>query len=134
MSQAVPGLSLAAIAGVGIGAALGAWMRWGLGLLLDPTHPHFPLGTWVANLVGGLLIGVSLAWFARHPELHVAWRLAVVTGFLGALTTFSTFSLESLLLLQRGQFGWALVHSAAHLFGSLGAAAVGFRLVVMTAR
>ena len=131
IGQVQTGLSVAAIAGVGVGAALGAWLRWTLSHLLNPVHPHFPLGTWIVNLAGGLLIGVSLAWFARHPEVHPAWRLTAVTGFLGALTTFSTFSIESLVLLQKGQVGWAFVHSAAHLFGSLGAAALGFRVTAL---
>lgn len=129
--QALQGVSLAAIVGVGIGAAIGAWLRWALSLLLNAAHPHLPLGTWIANLGGGLLIGMSLAWFGRHPEIDAAWRLAFVTGFLGALTTFSTFSIESFLLLQRGQYGWALVHSAAHLLGSLAAAALGYRVMTM---
>jgi CrcB protein len=107
------------------------WLRWALSLLLNPMHPHFPVGTWAANLAGGLLIGVALAWFARHPEVDAAWRLTAVTGFLGALTTFSTFSIESMLLLQKGQFAWAFLHSAAHLFGSLGAAAVGYRMTAL---
>ena len=126
-----PGISLAAIAGVGVGAALGAWLRWALSLLFNATHPHLPVGTWLANLAGGLLIGASLAWFARHPEVDAAWRLTLVTGFLGALTTFSTFSIESFLLLQKGQLGWAFLHSAAHLFGSLAAAAIGYRLTAL---
>jgi CrcB protein len=137
MSQAghaLQGLSLMAVVGVGIGAAIGAWLRWGLSLLFNAAHPHLPLGTWIANLGGGLLIGMSLAWFSRHPEIDPAWRLTFVTGFLGALTTFSTFSIESFLLLQRGQYGWALAHSAAHLFGSLGAAAIGYRVSTMAAQ
>jgi CrcB protein len=129
LGQALPGMSLAAVAGVGVGAAIGAWLRWALTLLLNPSHPHFPVGTWVANIAGGLLIGASLAWFARHPELDGVWRLTFITGFLGALTTFSTFSIESLLLLQKGQFAWAFLHSAAHLFGSLAAAAIGYRTI-----
>jgi len=134
VGQALQGVSLGAVVGVGIGAALGAWLRWALSLLLNPAHPHLPLGTWIANLAGGLLIGASLAWFSRYPEVDAAWRLTLVTGFLGALTTFSTFSIESFLLLQRGQFGWALVHSAAHLFGSLAAAAVGYRITALAIR
>lgn len=130
----MPAVSMVSVVGVGVGAAFGAWLRWALSLLLNPVHPHFPVGTWVANLAGGLLIGMALAWFTRHPEIHEAWRLMAVTGFLGALTTFSTFSVESLLLLQRGQFGWAFLHSAAHLFGSLAAAAVGYRMIGMLAR
>ena len=131
VGQALHGVSLAAFVGVGVGAAFGAWLRWALGLLLNAAHPHLPLGTWLANLAGGLLIGISLARFARHPEVDAAWRLTLVTGFLGALTTFSTFSIESFLLLQRGQFGWAVLHSAAHLFGSLAAAAIGYRMTAL---
>jgi CrcB protein len=134
VGQALQGVPLAAVAGVGVGAALGAWLRWALGLLLNPVHPHLPLGTWIANLAGGLLIGACLAWFSRHPEVDAVWRLTVVTGFLGALTTFSTFSIESFVLLQRGQFGWAVLHSAAHLFGSLAAAAVGYWLAALATR
>jgi CrcB protein len=129
LAQVLSGVSLAAVAGVGVGAAFGAWLRWGLSLWLNASHPHFPVGTWIANLLGGLLIGVSLAWFSRHPEIAPVWRLTAVTGFLGALTTFSTFSIESLLLLQKGQFGWAFLHSVAHLFGSLAAAAIGYRMM-----
>jgi len=134
LGQLLPGVSLAAVVGVGIGAAVGAWLRWGLSLLLNASHSHFPLGTWIANLLGGLLIGVSLAWFSRHPDIAPVWRLTAVTGFLGALTTFSAFSIESLLLLQKGQFGWAYLHSVAHLFGSLAAAAAGYRMVASAAQ
>jgi fluoride exporter len=130
IGQAWSGVSLAGIVGVAVGAVAGAWLRWALGLLLNPSHPHVPLGTWVANVAGGLLVGIALAWFSRHPEVHDAWRLTAVTGFLGALTTFSTFSMESLLLLQKGQFAWAFLHSAAHLFGSLAAAAIGYRMAL----
>ena len=131
LGSALQGVSLAAIVGVGVGAALGAWLRWALSLLLNAAHPHLPIGTWMANLAGGLLIGASVAWFARHPEVDAVWRLTLVTGFLGALTTFSTFSIESFLLLQRGLIGWAMLHSAAHLFGSLAAAAIGYRVTVL---
>jgi len=128
----MPGISFAAIVGVGVGAAFGAWLRWGMSLLLNRVYPHLPLGTWAANLLGGLLIGAAMAWFGRHPEIDPVWRLTLVTGFLGALTTFSTFSIESLLLLQKGQVGWAVLHSGAHLFGSLAAAAIGYRITVLT--
>ena len=132
LGHLLPGVSLAAFAGVGVGAAVGAWLRWGLSLLLNASHPHLPLGTWTANLLGGLLIGVSLGWFSRHPEIAPVWRLTAVTGFLGGLTTFSTFSIESFLLLQKGQFGWAFLHSGAHLFGSLAAAAIGYRMMALS--
>ena len=124
-------LDLAAIAA---GAVAGAWLRWALAIWLNPVHRHMPLGTWAANLVGGFLIGAALAWFARHPGLDPAWRLAAVTGFLGALTTFSAYSGESLALLQNGRFGWALLHTAGHVIGCLAAAAAGHHLVSLAAR
>lgn len=117
------------ILAVGLGAAGGAWIRWTLASLLNGLHPRFPIGTWVANLAGGLLIGAAVAWFARQPDLAPIWRLALVTGFLGALTTFSTFSAESLAMLQRGQWAWAFVHASLHLFGCVAAAAAGYRLL-----
>jgi fluoride exporter len=114
---------------VAIGAVLGAWLRWGLALWLNGLERLLPWGTLLANLVGGLLIGGMAAWLARHPDLAPAWRLFMVTGFLGALTTFSSFSLESLALIQRGAFGLAVLHSGLHLFGCLAAAAIGYRLM-----
>lgn len=116
-------------AAIGVGAMLGAWLRWGLAIWLNDRHASFFFGTWVANLLGGLLIGMLVAWFGRHPGIDPLWRLATITGFLGALTTFSTFSAEALALVQRGQWGWAGVHAGAHLFGCLAAAALGHRLV-----
>jgi len=113
---------------VGIGAALGAWLRLGLSIWLNHTHPSLPVGTLTANVLGGLLIGLSVGLLDRWPELDPAWRTVILTGFLGALTTFSTFSLEALTLLSRGQYGWLVGHSALHLFGSMAAAAIGLRL------
>lgn len=104
---------------IGIGAALGAWLRWGLGLWFNPVLPEMPLGTLTANLVGGYLIGLSIAFFMQHPGLTPEWRLFVITGFLGGLTTFSTFSAETVTLLLRGQYLWATGIIAAHLGGSL---------------
>src|SRR5205814_1556389 len=104
----------------------GAWLRWYLAGEFNPATPNLPLGTLIANVGGGLIIGFGVAWLAASPQLHPNVRLFVITGFLGALTTFSSFSAESLQLLQAGRFGWALAHSAAHLFGSLVAAALGF--------
>jgi CrcB protein len=115
--------------GIAAGAVLGAWARWGLGLALNRSGQTLPWGTLAANLVGGLLIGAALALFERRPELGAAWRPFAVTGFLGALTTFSTFSAESLAMIQRGAVGQALLHSGAHLAGSLVAAALGWRLM-----
>jgi fluoride exporter len=115
-------------AAVAAGAVLGAWGRWLLGLGLNRIQPGLPYGTLVANLAGGLLVGVAIAVLARRPDLGEAWRLFIITGFLGGLTTFSTFSAESLLMLQRGQFGLAATHTALHLIGCLAAAAVGYRI------
>lgn len=116
-------------AAIAIGAVLGAWLRYGLGQWLNSAHPALPLGTLVANIAGGLMIGLVAGAFERLPGVDPLWRLLLITGFLGALTTFSTFSLEAVTLLQRGQFGWAIAHSAMHLFGSIAAAAVGLRIV-----
>jgi CrcB protein len=104
---------------IGIGAALGAWLRWGLGLLLNPALPELPLGTLTANLVGGYLIGLAVAFFIQQPGLSPEWRLFIITGFLGGLTTFSTFSAETVTLLLRGQYVWSMSIIAAHLGGSL---------------
>jgi CrcB protein len=109
---------------VAIGAAVGGLARWLVGLWLNAQWAGFPLGTLLVNCVGGLLIGMALSWFERTPNELL--RLLLVTGFLGGLTTFSSFSGESLVLLHRGQFALALAHTAAHLFGSLACAALGY--------
>lgn len=114
------------VAAVGLGAALGAWLRWVLNLWLGGMHASVQVGTLAANLLGGYLVGLALGFFAGQPQLAPEWRLLVITGFLGGLTTFSAFSGESLTLLQRGQVGWALAHSALHLLGSLLLCAAGF--------
>jgi len=106
------------------GASAGAWLRWGAGLWLNGRWAGFPLGTLLVNCVGGLLIGALLPWLERMPgEL---WRLLLVTGLLGGLTTFSSFSAESLLLLHKGQWGLALAHTLAHVLGALVCAFVGY--------
>ncbi len=104
---------------VGLGAALGAWMRWGLGLVLNATLPVLALGTLVANLVGGYLMGLAIAGFALAPTVSPEVRLFVMTGFLGGMTTFSTFSAEGVNLFARGQYGWAATHILVHVIGSL---------------
>ncbi len=117
---------------VGVGAMLGAWLRWGLGLWLNPAYPTLPAGTLAANLIGGYFIGVAIAFFSQHPGLAPEWRLLLITGFLGALTTFSTFSAEVVTMITRGQYAWALATAALHLFGSLGATGLGlwtFKLI-----
>ena len=121
MSTAMPWLQIGVVA---VGAAAGALLRWWAGLWLNASWSGFPLGTLLVNCVGGLLIGAALAWFERSP--NELMRLLLVTGFLGGLTTFSSFSVESLLLLQRGQWGLALAHTSAHVLGALACAALGF--------
>jgi CrcB protein len=113
-------------AAVGIGAAIGAWIRWGLAAWLSSVHAHIQVGTLAANLAGGYLVGVLLGFFSAYPGLSPEWRLFAVTGFLGGLTTFSTFSGEAMLLLERGQYGWALAHSALHLVGSIACCIAGY--------
>jgi len=110
---------------VGAGAVLGAWLRWGLGLLLNPVFPTLPLGTLGANLLGGYLIGLAMAYFSQHASLPPEARLFVITGFLGGLTTFSTFSAETVTLLMRAQLGWATAIIGAHLLGSIGMTVLG---------
>jgi CrcB protein len=114
---------------VGAGAALGAWARWGLNLLLNTVHPAIPLGTLAANLIGGYLIGIAMAVFSTGHSFSPELRLLIMTGFLGGLTTFSAFSAESVDLLSRAQHGWASVHILGHLIGSLSMTALGFLTV-----
>ncbi len=102
-----------------IGASLGAVLRWFLGISFNALFPSIPPGTLIANLIGGYLIGVALALFANHPELTSEWRLFIITGFLGGLTTFSTFSAEVVTLLQQGRLLWAAGAIGLHVMGSL---------------
>ena len=104
---------------IGIGAALGALLRWGLSVWLNGLLPALPPGTLAANLVGGYLIGVALVFFTQQVHLPPEWRLFVITGFLGGLTTFSTFSAEVMRLLQDGRLAWAGAAMAVHVAGSL---------------
>jgi CrcB protein len=124
MMQSVPWIQILVVA---LGSAVGGVSRWHVQLWLNERWPGFPLGTLVVNCLGGLLIGMALAWFARSPNDTL--RLLVITGFLGGLTTFSSFSGESLSFLQRGDFLWAAAHALAHLLGALLFCAAGFRLV-----
>ena len=121
MTPALLGVQILAIS---VGAALGALARWGAGLWLNAVWAGFPLGTLFVNCLGGLLIGMALFWFEKTPNEMM--RLLVVTGFLGGLTTFSSFSVESLILLQRGHWAMATAHTLAHLLGSLACAGFGF--------
>ena len=118
-------MNVAGLAAVAIGAVFGAWLRWGLSAWLNPSNPNLPMGTLVANIGGGYAIGVAVAFFAANTSIAPEWRLACITGFLGALTTFSTFSAESVELLMAGRYGAAAFHSGAHLFGSIVATLLG---------
>ena len=111
---------------VGAGAALGAWMRWGLSAWLNPRIPHFPLGTLAANLIGGYLVGFAVAYFEARHDLPHEMRLFAITGFLGGLTTFSTFSAEVIQLLARGEYATGGSLAVAHLAGSLLLTVAGF--------
>lgn len=112
-------MSFYGLLAVGAGAAMGAWLRWWFGLLWNPLFPTLPLGTLAANLVGGYVIGLAMALFADHPGLPPEARLLIVTGFLGGLTTFSTFSAETVTLLLRAQYTWAAAIIGLHVLGSI---------------
>jgi fluoride exporter len=112
---------------VGSGAALGAWIRWGLGVALNASM--LPLGTLIANLGGGLLMGMAMAYFVSTPHQYEL-RLFVVTGFLGGLTTFSAFSAEAFNFLYKQQYAWAAGHILSHVVGSLLMTAIGFMLIL----
>ncbi len=118
-------LSITAIC---IGACLGALARWGLGLWLNP-GAVIPMGTLAANLIGGYLVGVSVAAFQAMPHMDPVWRLAIITGFLGALTTFSSFSAEVVGMLGQQRYLLGLGTAAVHLFGSLLLTVAGIKTV-----
>ncbi|TMH07098.1 MAG: fluoride efflux transporter CrcB [Betaproteobacteria bacterium] len=117
------------ILAVGGGAAVGAWSRWGLGNLLNPLFPTVPLGTLSANLLGGLLMGFAMELITRHAVFTPEMRLLVTTGFLGGLTTFSTFSAEIVTLLMRKEYLWGAIAMASHVVGSLAMTILGILLV-----
>ena len=122
-------MGMTAFFAVGIGAAIGAWVRWGLSLALNTLFPLLPLGTLVANLIGGYLMGIGMGLVALGGLLSPELRLLVTTGFLGGLTTFSTFSAESVTLFSRGEYGWASLHLLGHVIGSLLMTALGLMTV-----
>ncbi|MDT7928513.1 fluoride efflux transporter CrcB [Tepidimonas sp.] len=109
-----------------VGAGIGALLRWWLGLALNALLPQLPLGTLAANWLGGYAVGLVVAFLMHHPELSPHWRLFLVTGLLGGLTTFSSFSIEVVSLLQQGRLGWALAAMGLHVGGSLALTALGF--------
>lgn len=119
------------IAAIAVGGSLGCLLRWFLSMSLNGLFPSVPPGTLTANLVGGYLIGVAIAFFSSHPGLAPEWRLFVITGFLGGLTTFSTFSAEVVTLLQQGRFLWSCGAIAVHVGGSLAMTLLGIGTVAM---
>lgn len=114
-----------AIAAISVGASLGAVLRWLLSISLNTALPSIQPGTLLANLIGGYLIGVAAAFFGNHPTLSPEWRLLIITGFLGGLTTFSTFSAEVVALLQQGKLTIACATIAVHVLGSLALTMLG---------
>jgi CrcB protein len=121
-------MSWSGVLAVGGGAAAGAWLRWGLGIALNPVFPTLPLGTLAANLVGGLLMGATMEILTRHAVFSPEAQLLVTTGFLGGLTTFSTFSAEIVTLLLRRDYLWGTIAIAAHVVGSIALTIVGIML------
>ena len=107
------------IVAISVGGSLGSLLRWWLGMTFNAHFPTMPPGTLIANLVGGYIIGVAVALFSTYTTLPVEWRLFVMTGFCGGLTTFSTFSAEVTMLLQQGRVLWAVGVAATHLLGSI---------------
>ena len=112
-------MGLLSYVAVSVGAAVGALLRWGLGAALNPVFPTLPLGTLAANLFGGPVMGVAIEVFGRHANAPPEARLAVMTGFLGGFTTFSTFSAEVVNLIGRKLYAWSLLTVGAHVLGSL---------------
>ena len=118
-------MSATAFLAVGFGAAIGAWLRWMLSLLLNPLLPPLPLGTLAANLAGGYLIGAAVEYLGQHSSLTPELRLFVITGMLGGLTTFSSFSAEAVLLIQRLEWAWLTLLVMAHVLGSIAMTLLG---------
>lgn len=121
---------MTAVLAIGVGAALGAVLRWLLGLWMNAWLPEVPPGTLAANVVGGYLIGLAVVFFAQHVQVPAEWRLFVITGFLGGLTTFSTFSAEVVHLIQRHEYAWAAGAAGVHLLGSLALTGLGIALAL----
>ena len=122
-------VNLAGFVALVAGSLIGATLRWLAQIVLNPMQPLLPLGTLMVNVVGGFVIGGVLAVLDAHPTIPPYWRVFAVTGVLGGLTTFSSFTAESMRLLQEGRYGWALVHAGAHVFGALLACFAAYALV-----
>jgi CrcB protein len=118
---------------VGVGATFGAWLRWWFSHRFNPIFPTLPLGTLAANLLGAFLVGVAIAFFSKHPGLEPETRLLIITGFMGGLTTFSTFSAEVVTLIGRQEYLWALGEISLHLVGSLLLTGLGILAVKLLA-
>ena len=114
---------------VGAGAAFGAWLRWGLSAALNHVLPNLPLGTLAANLIGGYLVGVAVEVLVHHSVLTPEWRLFIITGFLGGLTTFSSFSAEAVNVLSRHEYAWAGALIGVHVVGSIALTLLGIATV-----
>ena len=122
-------MSFQGLIAVGAGAAVGAWLRWWLGIVLNPLLPAIPLGTLAANLIAGFLIGVIVELLDHYAALPPAIQLLLITGFLGGLSTFSTFSAEVVTLLVRKEYWWGAATISAHLVGSIAMTMAGILLV-----
>lgn len=122
-------MNAAGFVAVGVGAMLGAWSRWGLSVALNTVVPNLPLGTLASNLIGGYLVGIAVELVLQFALVSAEWRLFIITGFLGSLTTFSTFSIEAVELLAMQRYGWAILHVGSHLAGSLAMTVLGIYTV-----
>jgi len=120
---------LKSLCAVMIGGAVGCSLRWLISLRFNALFPNLPPGTLIVNLAGGFIIGAALAWFVRQPQLDPAWKLLIVTGLCGGLTTFSTFSAEIVALLQSGKYLWAMSSVMIHVTGSLLMTFAGFAVI-----
>lgn len=114
---------------IAVGATFGAWARWILGILFNQLLTNLPIGTLLANLSGGLIMGITLGFIGLGHLDNQSVRLFITTGFLGGLTTFSAFTGESLILLQKQEYCWAAIHASTHVFGALFMASLGYTLV-----
>ena len=121
---------LSSLLAVFIVGGVGSVLRWAVSMKMNPLNAHIPLGTLMVNLIGGFIIGLAMAIFTRMTHLDPTWKLLITTGFCGGLTTFSTFSLEVVYLMQDGRFGWALANMLLNLAGSLAMTLLAFMLVM----
>ncbi|MEG3110924.1 MULTISPECIES: fluoride efflux transporter CrcB [Pantoea] len=120
---------LKSLLAVMLGGAVGCALRWLISLRFNTLFPNLPPGTLIVNLVGGFVIGAALAWFVKNPQIDPTWKLLIVTGLCGGLTTFSTFSAEIVVLLQSGKYLWAMSSVLVHVIGSLLMTFAGFAVV-----